>query len=157
MNITINTGIERMLEPINLAIKKVRAIELLKSIRQELESAEKRLDVINKHIETAEKELFDGNDEFSAFFTYYDVDYSGERFIESEDTSDVMNSVKEFVDEYVNVMTQYDEIYHIDVSFSLNDLSARLTMEDKDLRRKIEEREYDAYFEIKRFLDTYGE
>ena len=137
MNEFINRNVEKLLEPLNLAVKKIRAIEHKNSVEQELEAAEKRIKDLDKHIETAENELFDECDSFFAIFKGYGLDmYADEPQEIKLGTIGPFKSVKEFVDEYVDLMLTDREAIRMEVNLHLNGDSFTLTVNDDELKEE---------------------
>ena len=137
MNELINRNVEKLLEPLNLAVKKVRAIEHKNSGKLELESAERIFFYLNKRIETAEKDMFNESDSFSAMFKGYGLDmYADEPQEIKLGMIGPFKSVKEFVDEYVDLMLTDREAIRMDINLNLNGDSFTLTVNDDELKEE---------------------
>ena len=143
----VNQNVEKMLEPVNLAMEKVRAIEYTDSIKRELELAKKRIEEIDSLIEKAESELFGKHDKFSATFTGFGTKRCDDKLqLDELGTLGPYTSVQEFTDEYVYLMTTDKEAVKADIRLELNDDTLTITAKDSDLYEEKEEEPEIEYY-----------
>ena len=72
MYLNANSNMEKMLEPVNLAVKKLKVIQNIERIEKELETAERELEKIEGFIENAEDNLYAETDNFNVTFSGYE-------------------------------------------------------------------------------------
>lgn len=138
MYLNANTNMEKMLEPVNLAVKKLKVIQNIERIEKELESAEKELEKIEGFIENAEDNLYAETDNFNVTFSGYG------RLYASQDDDGLYKlgeigpiySVKEFVSKYIHLMTSDREAEQMEIKISLDDDSLTFTINDKEAKEE---------------------
>ena len=147
----VNKNVEKMLEPVNLALEKVRAIKYIDSVKRELELAEKKLENIEDNIEKNADEIFEKSDKFSATFTGIGTE-SCDGKVKTTDLGEIgpFTSIKEFIDEYVYLMTEDKEAVIAIIKLNLNGDSITITANDQKL---YEDKEVEAELEYFGFDD----
>lgn len=134
-----NQNVKKMLEPINLAVKKLRVLQDIERIERELETAEKELERVTSFIENAEENLYKKSDNFNVTFTGYGNDEENgndsENGIELGEIGPLF-SVREFVSQYVSLMRCDKEASRIKIKISLNNDSLALNINDKETKEE---------------------
>ncbi len=121
MSFEINSNAQKLITPIELAIRRFAAKENSNRLARELEMALRELISIDEEIIKAEDELFGAENHFTAFLTTYEIDdYMGrpEEFKLYE--SGPIESVQVLVDEYSDLVKTTKTLSRMNVKLSLN-------------------------------------
>lgn len=134
MYLNANSNMEKMLEPVNLAVKKLKVIQNIERIEKELETAERELEKIEGFIENAEDNLYAETDNFNATFSGYGRIYLNDGDDDLYKLGEIgpIFSVKEFISKYIHLMTSDREAEQMEIKISLNDDLLTFTLNDKE-------------------------
>ena len=134
MYLNANSNMEKMLEPVNLAVKKLKIIQNIERIEKELVTAERELKKIEGFIEKAEDNLYAEKDNFNVTFSGYGRIYLNDGDSDLYKLGEIgpIFSVKEFVSKYIHLMTSDREAEQMEIKISLNDDSLTFTLDDKE-------------------------
>lgn len=133
MNLEINVNAQKLITPMDLAVRRFAAEQNSNRLERELEMALRELNYIDEQIEKAEDELFESEDHFTAILTTYELaDYMGrpEEFKLYE--SDPIESVQVLVDEYSDLVKTTENLARMNVKLSLNGDSFTLDIKTDD-------------------------